>query len=514
MFTKLKLKERIFIGYSIPVVLVLGFSGLSYATGYQLSEAFKQVNRSQKVIQETDEMVLRNAMMARQVRGYLLIKGSDPLSEFAKQKKLYQQAVDRVDTLILEPEQREIFLKMLRLADQYDNLCRETFRLVDEGRQKEAVNLYLMGSKKLIGAIDKLNEDFNVKQQKLLQGYIESTNVSIGFLIFTAAITSLLATSLSAAAAFLIWSTIAKTNQTINQTVNAIISSSTEIAATVDQQERSATQQATSVNETTTTMNQLGTSSTATAEQAESSAQNARQVLNLAESSVKSAHQVLNLADGGTQAVERTIEGMSALKHKVEDIAQQILRLHEQTRQIGNITNLVSDLANQTNMLALNAAVEAVRAGEHGKGFAVVASEIRKLADQSKTSAYKINNLIEGIQSAINSTVIVTDEGKKNAEEGIKVSQETAEAFAKVAQAISEIILSNQESSLMAMNEVVLNSQKISLNTKQQALAIQQVVQAMNLLNQAANQTASGITQTKVGMQTLNEAALNLKGLV
>jgi methyl-accepting chemotaxis protein len=177
----------------------------------------------------------------------------------------------------------------------------------------------------------------------------------------------------------------------------------------------------------------------------------------------------------------------------------QIMQLSEQTDRIGNISSVVSDLANQTNMLALNAAVEAVRAGEHGKGFGVVASEIRKLSDRSKKSATQINLLVADIQKAINSTVMVTDEGTKTVESGVNIASETAAAFAGVANAI---------------NNVVLSSQQVSLNAKQQAVAIEQVVEAMNSLNQAAAQTASGITQTKVGTQKLNEAALDLKAII
>src|SRR6185295_5640534 len=95
---------------------------------------------------------------------------------------------------------------------------------------------------------------------------------------------------------------------------------------------------------------------------------------------------------------QKTIDGMSDLKDKVTAIAAQILKLSEQTSQIGGITDLVSDLASQTNMLALNAAVEAARAGEHGKGFAVVSAEIRKLADQSRKAAERINTLVADVQ--------------------------------------------------------------------------------------------------------------------
>ncbi|MDP8933757.1 MAG: methyl-accepting chemotaxis protein, partial [Cyanobacteriota bacterium] len=147
----------------------------------------------------------------------------------------------------------------------------------------------------------------------------------------------------------------------------------------------------------------------------------------------------------------------------------------------------------------INATVEAVRAGEQGKGFGVVATEIRRLADQSKRSAAQINDLINDIQNSINKTVIVTDEGNKTLDNSLKLTEGTAETFNNVANAI---------------NSVVLSSQQIYLNTKQQALAIEQVVDAMNVLNKGAAETASGISQSRVGTQTLNKAALNLKSLV
>jgi methyl-accepting chemotaxis protein len=254
----------------------------------------------------------------------------------------------------------------------------------------------------------------------------------------------------------------------INKVVTAISSSSSEISATIEQQERSAIQQATSVNQTTTTMDELGASSRQSAEQAEGSA--------------AGAQQVLILVDGRTQEGQTN---QSSLREKVGDIASQILRLSEQTNQIGTISILVSDLANQTNMLALNAAVEAVRAGEHGKGFAVVAAEIRKLADQSKKSAEKINALVADIQSSTNSTVMVTDEGTKTVEKIVD-----------------------------AMKTIALSGQQISLNSNQQMIAVQQVVAAMNSLNIAARETASGISQIKVGTQRLNDAAQDLKSIV
>ncbi|MEG4984173.1 methyl-accepting chemotaxis protein [Microcoleus sp. BR0-C5] len=267
--------------------------------------------------------------------------------------------------------------------------------------------------------------------------------------------------------------------------INMIVSSSTEIAATIEQQERIAVQQAASVNQTTTTMDELGASSRQSAMQAQSALEN--------------ASNVLNMAAEGSKVVNKTQQGMLSLTEKVGAIADQVLNLSQQTNQIANITNLVSDLANQTNMLAINATVEAVRTGEQGKGFGVVATEIRRLADQSKKSSDQISDLINSIKNSINKTVMVTDEGKKTLDNSLKMTEGTADNFNNVANAI---------------NSVVVSSQQIYLNTKQQAIAIEQVVDAMNVLNKGATETASGITQSRVGTQTLNKAALNLKSLV
>jgi Methyl-accepting chemotaxis protein (MCP) signalling domain/Cache domain len=271
----------------------------------------------------------------------------------------------------------------------------------------------------------------------------------------------------------------------IQKTIASITNSANEIVDTVQSQEITVNQQANTAIETTNTINQLESLSTQSAAQAASSATGARQALSLSEE--------------GTQAVQQTLRGMSDLRDNVDEIAAQVVNLGEQTGQITTISDLVSDLAKQTNMLALKAAVEAARVGEQGKGFGVVAGEIRKLAEESKKSAEKINNLATDIQISINRTVMVTDRGTKTVSEGIQLAENTAQTFMGVTDAV---------------NNVFLNSQQISSAAKQQATAIQQVLGAMTIVSQGSKESAIGMHKMKTSTRELNQIADELQAVV
>ncbi len=463
----LKLKAKMLLGYAAPTLVYLLIAGLAYSTAQGVFTTLQDVKRVQAVLKSSDEIKLSAQGMIRNARGYLLDNNKD--SDFAKQyKDNYEQVQSEyknILTLVKLSEQKERLDKMLVAINGYHDFASEMIRLINQGKQADAVALFkTRNGAKYVEEFDRLSGEFTKTEEELLGRQMTQTEGSLSFLIAALLIGSVLLLTLAITIALYISGGV---SSTITQAVLAISNSSTEIAATVEQQERNASQQAASVNETTSTMDELGASSRQSATQSESAANDARQVL--------------SLVDGnGYQG-----KGEASLRAKVGAIAEQILRLSEQTSQIGNIAGIVSDLANQTNMLSLNAAVEAARAGEHGKGFAVVASEIRKLADQSKQSAEKINTLVSDIQSATNSTVMVTDEGSKMVE-GI----------------------------VAAVNNIVLNSQQISLTSKQQAIAIQQVIEAMNAINQGASQTATGTSQTKIGIQNLSQAALNLKSVI
>ncbi|MEA5467960.1 methyl-accepting chemotaxis protein [Spirulina sp. 06S082] len=481
--TGFKLRHWIIVGYSVPIILSI-ISGVAvFVTVRILNQEAGHVSEKIGISAKIGDLAFHTQTLSRATRGYLLQKNSVSLQSYQEARNNIQSLSIELNDLIIDRQQKETFAQISQAIDRLRETNQELIDIVDRGQTEQAIQRWQTNQAgDRVEELLALLEVFRTREQEILnksENHVQNTLNNLTIVAIMSVFLSLLLTVI------LGWWVITRATQKMNYTVSTLATSSSQIATTVEEQERTASSQAASVNETTTTMDELGASSRQSAEQAEAAA--------------NAAQQALSLADAGTQAVAQTLEGMNSLKDKVGAIALQILRLSEQTTEIGSISQLVSDLANQTNMLALNAAVEAVRAGEHGKGFSVVATEIRKLADRSKQSAQKINDLVSEIQRAINSTVMVTDEGTKTVENNVTIARETATSFSGVANAV---------------NNVVLNNQQISLNIKQQAAAIQQVVQAMNAINQAAQESATGIGQTKLGTRKLNEATQILKEMI
>ncbi|MGI0482989.1 HAMP domain-containing methyl-accepting chemotaxis protein [Geminocystis sp. CENA526] len=478
----LKIRYWIGIGYAVPVFFSILAPILVINNLNNTKNAIAQVDQVALVFQELTQTIEGLQGSSRTIRGSLLGR-TESIREYQQVRALTNDSLKTVKDLLENPDQ---IRRIESIQSDYSKYAEINDRIIEtiqtQGLEAGIAYWNSAGGNDLVTNIFDTLAEFEKEEKVIFERYGEQQDSSIASLQMAVLLTSGAIIAASILFGFIIYFNITRR---LNDATTQIATSSTEIAATIEQQDRTTSQQAASVNETTTTMDELGASSRQSSEQAESAANAAREALQLAEN--------------GDQAVQQTLSEMNDLKLKVGAIAEQIMQLSEQTNQIGSISQLVSDIANRTNMLALNAAVEAVRAGEHGKGFAVVAAEIRKLADQSKQSAEKINGLVSQIQNSINTTVMVTDEGTKTVDSGMKIAQNTALAFAGVKESV---------------NNVVMNNQQIALNIRQQSTAFEQVLTAMNAINQGARETSAGITQTRIGTQKLNEVTQELKELV
>lgn len=488
MFGKMKLRQRILLGYSVPFMLLLVVMSLVYSN---LKTAVQELHQLNETAQFTpDVLVLGDSLVRIQRAAYanILMNGKTDVAG-GYPKKIFEDSERKFrslhEKLSKQPEttvHREGLNRLAEIGNSIIQVNRHYMVLIDEGKEKAAVAEFRRGeSVRLASQIDpavdgivKMNTERRA-QQRLA--------VAEAILLVQNTIVVGTVCSMVLMVALGLW-IAAVVSRNISANATQLSAAASEIAATIDQHERTASQQAAAANETSATIEELSVSSRKSAEQAENAA--------------AVAAKAGTATTQGDEATAQAVVAMGHLKDKIGAMAEHILYLGEQTGQIGSIATVLKDLAGQINMLALNAAVEAARAGEHGKGFAVVASEIRKLADESKKSAEQTAVLVADIQKATNSSIMMTEEGTRTVSEVTQLVKNVSELFASLAGLAG------------SANE---SAQQVMLNARQQSAAFNQVAEATNSIVSGAKETAAGISQTKVGVQSLNEAAENLKAI-
>ena len=267
--------------------------------------------------------------------------------------------------------------------------------------------------------------------------------------------------------------------------VNLLGSSASEILAATTQVASGSAETASAISETTTTVEEVRQAAQLSSQKASRVSENAQQVSQVTQS--------------GQKAVDETVNGMHNIQNQMESVANTIVRLSEQSQQIGGIIASVTDVADQSNLLAVNAAIEAAKAGEHGKGFAVVAQEIKNLAQQSKQATIQVRNILSDVQKATSAAVMATEQTSKAVENGVKQSTQAGESIKKLAESSSKAV--------DAATQIVASSQ-------QQVVGMDQIGLAMNNINQAGAENAASMLQAEKAAKGLNELGIKLRQLV
>ena len=164
-----------------------------------------------------------------------------------------------------------------------------------------------------------------------------------------------------------------------------------------------------------------------------------QEVAERVESNAKSARSAAENVSTGNQKAEEAMQAIVSLRKAVESISETVTELAQSTSDIGEAANIISTIAEQTNLLALNAAIEAARAGEQGRGFAVVADEVRTLASKTRESTDKIHNIISELAERSDRAVRVSTEGLASAEHGSNIVEETRGALFEINNAVKGI---------------------------------------------------------------------------
>jgi methyl-accepting chemotaxis protein len=220
---------------------------------------------------------------------------------------------------------------------------------------------------------------------------------------------------------------------------------------------------------------------------------NAQEVAANAESVSQSSGKAALAAESGFSQAENAIRKIEKISEVSVQTSEVVSILGDQSIQIGNIVDVIKDIAEQTNLLALNAAIEAARAGEQGRGFAVVADEVRKLAEQSSTSAAQIAILIGNIQRETERAVEMMEISKDEVAGGVEAVKLAGRSFQTIVEEIKTVV--NQ------IQQVTTAAQEIASGTTQAAISIESI-------GAIAEQTASSTQEVSVASEEQNAKML------
>ncbi|MFW0754655.1 methyl-accepting chemotaxis protein [Pseudomonas sp. H11T01] len=185
------------------------------------------------------------------------------------------------------------------------------------------------------------------------------------------------------------------------------------------------------------------------------------------------------LAGSGQEVVSRVQKSIAGLSSGVQQTAEMIQRLAEDSQKINSVVSVIHSIAEQTNLLALNAAIEAARAGEMGRGFAVVADEVRNLAKRVQTSTDEITTMVCTLQAGTRDAVDFMQESSFKADDCVQQAQEAGAALAEITSAVAQMRESNTQIAVAAeqqsqvaeeMNRAVVSIRDVTENTVQQTI--------------------------------------------
>ncbi len=265
----------------------------------------------------------------------------------------------------------------------------------------------------------------------------------------------------------------------VGEAVLATASSANEISASVEEMAAGAGEQTQQISEIAHSVEQM----------TQTILDNTKNATIAAESAKGSGEK----AKLGGEVVDDTIKGMIRIAEVVKESAETVETLGKSSDAIGEIIQVIDDIADQTNLLALNAAIEAARAGEKGRGFAVVADEVRKLAERTTKATKEIADMIKQIQKDTSDAVQSMNQGREEVEKGKALANKAGEVLneiitnaEKVSDIVSLVAAASEEQSATA-EEISRNIESISSVTQQSASGTQQIAHATEDL--------SGLTQ-------------------
>jgi methyl-accepting chemotaxis protein len=287
--------------------------------------------------------------------------------------------------------------------------------------------------------------------------------------------------------------------RTMGNTIEALRGIVSQIKAAANNMASASTQLRSSSEQISHTMTDQSARASQIAASAEEMSRTVVDVAKNASSISESSVSTAGLARSGEETVKKSISEVQKIADTVNASSRIMTSLSDRSKQIGEIVNVINDIADQTNLLALNAAIEAARAGEQGRGFAVVADEVRKLAERTAKATTEISTMIRSIQLEVDSAVLSMTDACKKVDTGVELSSVAGTELAKIVKSIGD------HQSLM---------QQIASDTKEMLTVAEQISNDIDGIAHSSHETSGGSEEIARSSTDLANLAASLQSVV
>lgn len=476
--------QKLTAGYVVMLVFVILTSAIAiYALRAVVASKDRVISVNAQILLDTEKMHSEMEKMIAQVRGYIISPEERFVGHLRTSRESFAATLARIRMKLVTDEGRRLLDAVDRNAVEYRQVADQVIALKREQAKPELIIRAF--DEKLLPVRDQFDEGIRLfsafEEQHLAdakQAASDTASEAVNAVLAIALVTTLFAI----AVAVLLSRTLSRQ---IGAAVGHVQSSSAELQAAASQQASGAKEQAGAMAEISTTISELVATS--------------RQIAESAQRVAKIAEQTASSARSGEGTVDKGQDAIAGIRRQIDLVVSHMLDLGRKSQEIGAVLDVVSELAEQTNILAINATIEASGAGEAGKRFAVVAEEIRKLADRVANSTKGIRTQIEDVRGAVNTTVMATESGAKAVDAGARQFTEVAAAFKQIAGLVGTTTDAARE---------------IELSTKQQATAAEQVRLAVTDVAQATQESETSSTQTLQTAAQLAGLSMDLRRLI